>query len=562
VERLLNDSPDESFRILALSYTVKAADELAQRFQRRLGELWRRVDADTVHGFAHSLLRSHGTRIGLTHEPEILVRDEDRAELLGRWLSAEGRSVPDDLMALLLQLDLARAQLESAPLLAEWESALAGVGALDYGRMLALATELVELQSTHRQLARLYAHVIVDEAQNLTAAQYQFLKALVGSPGTDATHVPMMIVGDEKQSIVRFAGADPQFISQFEAEYKAQRFELRQNFRSAAAIVALGDVVAERLGQRRSEGQTTLYAAPGLVEFYEAVDEDEEARYVSTWVSELLDRGVPQQALAPGESGHVRPDEIAVLGRSAAALRPTQKALEMAGRSPAMSSSADAWLETLAGKIAFEIVALRSAVTHQSTHWQLARLLGADEIEVASPEALEAALSAHSEQMVRFVAPLSSIASPEDFIGRLAELEIPGEPGDQALAAWDADCRQLMDAWRSFVQQTDRVEQTWGNFRIHVSRKQRGDELDPGVRLITIHKAQGREYRAVALVGLNDGQLPDFRATGEDEQVSELRTFYVAVTRASRLLLLTRAKSRSTRYGPRLTDPSPFLKLL
>ncbi|MGK2957332.1 MAG: 3'-5' exonuclease [Acidimicrobiales bacterium] len=61
----------------------------------------------------------------------------------------------------------------------------------------------------------------------------------------------------------------------------------------------------------------------------------------------------------------------------------------------------------------------------------------------------------------------------------------------------------------------DRVptsERTYGNFRQHIARCQRGDSLDPGVRLLTVHKAQGREFKAVVMVGCNEGQFPDFRA--------------------------------------------------
>ncbi|MDQ3680242.1 MAG: ATP-binding domain-containing protein [Actinomycetota bacterium] len=219
-------------------------------------------------------------------------------------------------------------------------------------------------------------------------------------------------------------------------------------------------------------------------------------------------------------------------------------------------------MSTLAGKVAYEIVALRSATGHQSTHWQLARLLEVDEAAVTSTEQLADALGANADSGLRVLAPLCAIDAPADFIATLARIEMPSETGDQWLASWDADCRLLIDAWQSFVQQADVVEQTWGNFRLHVSRQQRGDDLAPGVRLLTIHKAQGREYRAVAVLGLNDGQLPDFRATSEEDQLAELRTFYVAVTRAARVLLVTRAKSRDTRYGARASNRSPYLGFL
>jgi DNA helicase II / ATP-dependent DNA helicase PcrA len=563
VERLLRESPGEAFRILALSYTLKAADELGQRLDERLGDLSRRVDTNTVHAFAHSLLRQYGTRLGLPVEPEVLVRNEDRAELLSRWLAAEGRPISEDLLVVFQHLDLARARQQFAPLQDEWQAALRSEGALDYGSMLICATELLELQSVHRQLARLYAHIIVDEAQNLTAAQYTLLTTLIGSPAA-AEHLPIMFVGDDKQSIVGFAGADPELISRYTREYSPKLFELRQNFRSAASIVALGDSVGQRLGQLDSEDANTTieYAAPGLVEVNEAADEQSEALLVSTWILNLLEHGLPQQALAPGENCLVRPDHIAVLARSAAALRATQSALEAAGQKPAISSSPEDWLATLTAKAALEIVALRSASSHRSTHWQLARLLDTDETKVGTPEELACVLDSHANPEVRLLTHLCALNDPADFMDALAHLEMPSDLDDQWLAAWDGDCRQLVDSWLSFIQHADLVEQTWGNFRLHVSRQQRGDDLDPGVRLLTIHKAQGREYRAVALVGLNDGQLPDFRATSPENQLSELRTFYVAVTRPSRLLLITRALWRRTRYGARRTEPSPFLSFI
>lgn len=61
---------------------------------------------------------------------------------------------------------------------------------------------------------------------------------------------------------------------------------------------------------------------------------------------------------------------------------------------------------------------------------------------------------------------------------------------------------------------------------------------------------------------MNDGQFPDFRATSEPQKTAERNTFYVAVTRASRVLLLTRARERQTRFGPRPTEPFPYLEYI
>lgn len=334
---------------------------------------------------SHALLRQYGTKIGLPVEPEVLTRNEDRAELLARWLVGEGRDVPNDLAAVFSDLDLARAKLEDAPYKDEWNAALLSAGAIDYQSMLERATELLALRSARRQLSRLYAHVIVDEAQNLTRSQYELIAALVGPPSSDEPHVPVLLVGDDKQSIVSFAGADPGLIGRFESEYGATRFELTQNFRSAELIVSLADRVAQDLNQAADPNRTSLqYAAKGQVRFRSAPDESSEGHLVADWVVGLLDNGLPAEALAPGEPERILPEEIAVLGRSAAALRGTQHTLESLGQSPALASSPEDWLTTVAAKVAFEMVALFSASSHQSTHWQLARLITTDEESVRS----------------------------------------------------------------------------------------------------------------------------------------------------------------------------------
>ena len=562
VERLLTESAHESFRVLALSYTQKAAQELEGRFRERLGDMHARADTDTIHGFAHALLRQYGTKIGLPVEPEVLTRNEDRAELLARWLVGEGRDVPNDLAAVFSDLDLARAKLEDAPSKDEWNAALLSAGAIDYQSMLERATELLALRSARRQLSRLYAHVIVDEAQNLTRSQYELIAALVGPPSSDEPHVPVLLVGDDKQSIVSFAGADPGLIGRFESEYGATRFELTQNFRSAELIVSLADRVAQDLNRAADPNRTSLqYAAKGQVRFRSAPDESSEGHLVADWVVGLLDNGLPAEALAPGEPERILPEEIAVLGRSAAALRGTQRTLESLGQSPALASSPEAWLTTVAAKVAFEMVALFSASSRQSTHWQLARLITTTSpsgSERPSPSPSTRAKTRHSASSPDSVITLNPMTSSQTWRSWSHQ---PTPRRSCSLRGKPTGASWLM-SWQQSQLRSDAAARTWGNFRLHVSHVQRGDDLDRGVRLLTIHKAQGREYRAVAVVGLNDGQLPDFRAETSTEQTAELRTFYVAVSRPTRLLLFTRAESRTTRYGPRSSEPSPFLRYI
>ena len=552
VERLLSADPGGFSRVLALSYTVKASNELKDRFEARLGSAAERVDTDTVHGFAHRLLRQSGPWIGLPIEPEILTRVEDRVELLARWLEEQGRSQPRDPVGALAAIDLARARCDGAPpYLEDWRDALDSARALDYGAMLERATELVSRPTTRRQLGTLYHHVIVDEAQNLTPAQYRLLRCLLGEPPLSTTHA--MFIGDDKQSIVGFSGGDHRLMTLFAEDYSAERHYLTTNYRSARAIVALGDRVAARLGHGESSSEVN-YAAPGSIAVEALATEEDEGHYVAEWVSGLLTRGLPADIVVEGESTTVRADQIAVLGRSSAALRATERALESRGIATATAVALEDWLTSRAGQIVLELIAMHAA-DHRSTKWQMARMLDVDEADVESIDGLASILARSSDHQQRALSTLCTVDQPPDFVASLEKVEID-DPN------WQADVLQIEDAWGMFTLRTDHAAQNWSNFRMFLTRMQRANDLADGVRCLTVHKSQGREYRAVAIVGMNDGQFPDFRAAAQAEREAELRAFYVAVTRPTRALLLTRARSRLTRYSARTTEPSPFLHFL
>lgn len=553
VLRLL-EATEGASRVLALSYTNKAADELRDRLRQRVGALAERVTVETVHGFAHALVRQHGTRIGLPAEPELLTRDEDRVELLSRWRASEGRPAGHDPLEDLRKIDLDRSRLVQSAVTLEWRNALASLPGLDYPGLLDAASELLELKSVRGQVARTYRHVIIDEAQNLTPTQYRLID-LMTTTGADAPTV--MLVGDDKQSIVSFAGADPGLMDRFISEREALVIRLGRNFRSARKLSVLGSRIAGDLGQQAAEND--VHAAEGLIEVIAAANEQDEGRQVAEWIQRLFRDGLPAVALAPGESMGVGPDDIAVLGRSASALRAAADALLAMDVPFSASSSAADWLEGVVGRIVLEIIALHAAPAHVSTQWQLSRLLDVDEGALSSLDDVRLALSSHSDPMVASIAPLVDEASVANFVERLDEILEPEDAGSILLAAWNSDASEIRRAWSEFQNTTDRDARSWSSFRIFCSRRQRGS-VSGGVQLLTVHKAQGREFKAVAIVGMNDGQLPDFRAKSPVDQKSELRTFYVAVTRARRVLLLSRARSRQTRFGARLADPSPYLR--
>jgi DNA helicase-2/ATP-dependent DNA helicase PcrA len=548
VERILLESIQEDYRVLAVSYTVKAADELRDRLASRLGDLHRRVEADTVHGFALSLLRQHGTRIGLPLEPEVLARDEDRYELLAGWLSEQGAAALPDPASTFRELDLARARRQSALWLDEWRDALASVGALDFPAMLDRAVELTESEVVRRTLRSVYEHVVVDEAQNLTEAQYQLLTAIVGSPDSD--HMSAMVVGDERQSIVGFAGADSTLIDRFAREYAGARIELDTNYRSAQKIVDISRAVAAAMGQPQDEVKVE-FPATGSVELRSFPSESSEAEGIASWIEGMLRSGLDPKTLAPGEPTTIAPEQIAVLGRSAAALRPTRLALDALGIENASASTPDEWVTSPPGKAVVEAISIRSTSNPLASRRRLLSLCGHQPDE-RWPSLADVLVQCGDSDIAKLAA-LAEVETPSELIAGLDAIEI------EALD-WSDDVSQLVAAWATFVDRVPVAGRSFAEFRQHIARTQRGDSMDPGVRLLTVHKAQGQEFRSVAVVACNDGQFPDFRASSTDERAAELRTFYVATSRPARTLLLTRSQSRQTRYGTRSTEPSPFLR--
>lgn len=540
VERLLAE--ESGFRVLALSYTRRAAAELRDRFLARLGDDSRRADADTIHGFAQGLLLRYGTWLGLPTDPVLLVDDADRIELLEVWRAAAGRSPIHEARDALLGLDAARSRGADHPLASDWEMALAEAGALDYESMLAKATELLQIPAVGGLIGRLYRHVIVDEAQNLTASQFQLLRQLLLASADTANAV---FVGDDKQSIVGFAGASPQHMHAFAREFSARTIRLTTNFRSATGVVRVGDRIAVALGDPASPVQS--YAAPGQVGHVELEDEAAEANAVLVWVQEQLAHGLPSQALAPGEDQSVRDREIAILGRTAASLRACATAFEGAGIAVARATHAEDWLGSATAKAAWLLATYRPG--SEISARRLRRHLGVDPTSWAS---ILQSLSHDDAPLLReFAQPME----PQDFVDRMCAIET-----DDVDFAQDQE--EMDTVWRNFCDQASSSDRAWSRFELYVSRWQRGDDSQVGVRLHTVHKAQGREYRSVAVVGLNDGQFPDFRARTAAEKEAELRAFYVAVTRPSRVLLLTRPRTVQTRRGVWQRDPSPFLSFV
>jgi hypothetical protein len=131
---------------------------------------------------------------------------------------------------------------------------------------------------------------------------------------------------------------------------------------------------------------------------------------------------------------------------------------------------------------------------------------------------------------------------------------------DQALSELiGADREFLAQRWTGYKSTVDRKERTWQGLIMEILNKPKPEA--PGFRILTVHAAKGLEFRAVTVLGFNEGSFPDFRNAQGDALDSEQRLAYVAATRAARVLRFSRPLYRATRYGRRLQDESRFVAI-
>jgi len=122
-----------------------------------------------------------------------------------------------------------------------------------------------------------------------------------------------------------------------------------------------------------------------------------------------------------------------------------------------------------------------------------------------------------------------------------------------------ADREFLSQRWTTYKSTVDWKDRTWQGLLMEILNRPKPES--PGFRVLTVHAAKGLEFRAVTVLGLNEGSFPDFRNTDGDALAGEQRLAYVAATRAARVLRLSRPRYRSTRFGQRAQDESRFIAL-
>jgi DNA helicase-2/ATP-dependent DNA helicase PcrA len=601
--RLLRDGvPPRA--ILGITFTNRAAEEMRERVARALrgggdpsvGSVVARSLfgfgagapdlpwLGTFHAFGATLLRRHGSRVGLS--PRFVIYDtrdqHDVIRLILKDRNVDEKKFPASRFAWLIE----RAKrdgvsVESAAMAAGWrflsmagevgkayDAALSEAGAVDFTDLIRLPVTLLagapDVLSAVRAEVR---HLLVDEFQDVDAAQAELTGLLAG--GAES----FCAVGDEDQSIYGWRGASAAPMLSFERHYPgAKVIHLSTNYRSRAAILSVAGALIARNRLRREK---TIVPArdggePPALAVY--ADQEAEAREVAASVAREIRAGVA-------------PTEIAVFYRVNAQSRAVEDALRML-RIPYV----------LRGALSFyERASVRDAVSYLK--WflnpndavSLKRMLKFPRRGVGDVTLNKARESARREQapLAQALARIPNLAplfpfrelwraelpqmSPaEAFYALLSGAGYLGaltaaarEPGpDREGAGKEEDLENVRELLRVAEGFSGTGEDALQEFleKMTLAAEEAGGEESEAVRLMTLHNAKGLEFDVVFLVGLEDGLLPHSRSADSPAELEEeRRLFYVGLTRAREKAFLSLARRRNLFGSFRDAVPSRFL---
>lgn len=580
------------YRILAITFTNKAAAEMRERVNNMSGPAAKDVWLFTFHAFCARFLRmeidklpGYGGNFAIydTADSQNLIKqilkemnlDYKRFQpsgILSRISNA--KNALQDAAAFARQAGDFYEQ-KVADIYSRYEQKLQLNNALDFDDLLMLSIKLLqENKEVREKYQDRFDYLLVDEYQDTNHAQYLLTKFLA------AKHRNICVVGDADQSIYGWRGADIQNILDFEKDYPdAKVIKLEQNYRSTQIILDAANAVIENNTGRKPKNLWTENKSGADIIYFQAVDERDEARFVIEQLQNLQ------------RTENKKLGDMAILYRTNTQSRIFEEMLIKSGISYNMVGG----LKFYERKEIKDIIAYLRVIFNPADSLSLLRIInvpkrGIGDASLAKIQAYAAANNVSLFEAVsnaaaidglssRFVSKLDDLAGiifelmnlaseapVEDLIDRVLRdtgylEELENERTPQAQSRID-NLHELISVAQEFAASEE--ENNLENFLAHVALVSDIDDTELGedaITLMTLHSSKGLEFPVVFLVGMEEGLFPHARTLMDETEIEEERRLcYVGITRAKEKLFLSSTKMR-TIYGNTVTyPPSRFLQ--
>ena len=580
------------YRILAITFTNKAAAEMRERVNNMSGPAAKDVWLFTFHAFCARFLRmeidklpGYGGNFAIydTADSQNLIKqilkemnlDDKRFQpsgILSRISNA--KNALQDAAAFARQAGDFYEQ-KVADIYSRYEQKLQLNNALDFDDLLMLSIKLLqENKEVREKYQDRFDYLLVDEYQDTNHAQYLLTKFLA------AKHRNICVVGDADQSIYGWRGADIQNILDFEKDYPdAKVIKLEQNYRSTQIILDAANAVIENNTGRKPKNLWTENKSGADIIYFQAVDERDEARFVIEQLQNLQ------------RTENKKLGDMAILYRTNTQSRIFEEMLIKSGISYNMVGG----LKFYERKEIKDIIAYLRVIFNPADSLSLLRIInvpkrGIGDASLAKIQAYAAANNVSLFEGVsnaaaieglssRFVSKLDDLAGiifelmnlanealVEDLIDRVLRdtgylEELDKERTPQAHSPM-VNLPELISVAQEFAASEE--ENNLENFLAHVALVSDIDDTELGedaITLMTLHSSKGLEFPVVFLVGMEEGLFPHARTLMDETEIEEERRLcYVGITRAKEKLFLSSTKMR-TIYGNTVTyPPSRFLQ--
>ncbi len=571
IAKILNDSHEKNFRILALTFTTKAASEMRERVETLVPGLTERSFIGTFHSFCTQLLRQHGSHLGMAPDFGIYDQEEDRVAVLRDALaSAAARGEPvtvddirwlrtiDQLKARLVVPAIATTQFRDtrageavARVYGIYEEALAERNATDFNGLILGACKLLrDVAGIAERTRRTYRYWLIDEFQDTTPAQYRLIQLAAG-----ATFKNVFTVADDDQIIYQWAGASYRQIEKLRADFRPELFQLVENHRCPPEVVDAANRLVAKNTFRTPEKKQLVAAKPSS-------HQSLSLRVFESDADECQGIALDIARLDSNLRGRT-----AILGRTRSLLVPFHQALQQHGVKAVVAQRRDrfispqfTWLQACleqslrptdmrkftilvdaANRVSgeeldVEILAAEAdaaglayfehwGLTCQSSTNSLAQQLGALAVMLANSRA-------SWRQAIGDAIPILLQSAKTGVDGVLSD-------ADDDRAAWDVCMREIRAELGSNFDLDQMIQ--------GLALRSKEPPRDPdAVTLLTVHASKGLEFDVVFVVGLAESVMPSWQSIQKGDASAEMeeerRNCFVAITRTREKLTLSHAK--------------------